>query len=592
MAYIVNKEEDEEVVGEEQSTPGQPSGGLITPSSAPSQPLTPANQEAGSPGGFTDIRRYLSANQASGATGSAGSRLNDRITSNIDSAANEAQSAAQTGYATVQSQLDQATPESPLGLLAPAPTPPPAGSVQQAEVQPGVQRVGSLQQAQQDQIRNFLRAQGPQVAVDQAFQDARGRLENAQTFSELNQSEPGRFDLLRRFLGAPQYSRGQQRLDQAFLQLAPEAEVGRQAQNQRISQIGSQVQQQQEQARQAVAERGAALQGEQSNVRGRLQSEYDRLLSGLNTRRSSAENNLRANLERRASELQGLSRDSAQFGSLAEFMTGRADQGAQSGAPVFDPSRFRDNVDASQFVSLADPTVDLEEVASAEDLADLSALNSIAGFERPISSSRALNDELKFNREGYFSAVDEYLQGLSERAPNFQNDLGQIDYFSRFAQAPNVNRTVQMDLANRVKALIPRVRNAYTDLNQISPQLAAALGVNPNALEIEGDALSAENLARLQATYQAAQRADLLRQTALKPEQLSRFIREGRMDLPQLQGVRSLNFGGNLPTPSNPFGLIPPHAGLVSGPGGDGEVIDSFEYDPNDPRRSFINLGG
>jgi hypothetical protein len=178
--------------------PGGSSGGGAAPAQ---RPTTPSNRP--------NVQQYLGANQG------AGEKLAGNIQKDVEKDASE----VNKGIGQAQSSFQQKVNPTESNL----------GEQGSQKIQTAFKDPSSIlnQQSQLDEFRR-LQNQGYKQDIDsagQAVQQDRAGLQNQ--FSNLNQrvdqagNETGRFELLRSSLGQPNYTRGQQKLDQLFLQTQP-----------------------------------------------------------------------------------------------------------------------------------------------------------------------------------------------------------------------------------------------------------------------------------------------------------------------------------------------------------------------------------
>lgn len=225
-----NEEEDQPSLSAPMASGSAPMGQPQAPAAAP--------QRQGS-SSRPNVNQYLQANQGAG----------QQLAQGIQSKVNQQASALNKNVEQTGQQLEAKA--NPLSQEL--------GEQGQQKIQTAFQDPQSILQNQQ-QLQQFqkLRDQGASTdiqAFGQAGQQALGTLQGQQRGIEdratAAQTEGGRFGLLRNTFGQPTYSRGQQRLDQLFLQAQPGAARGLQqglkdiakTSEQKISGLGSNINQ-------------------------------------------------------------------------------------------------------------------------------------------------------------------------------------------------------------------------------------------------------------------------------------------------------------------------------------------------------------
>lgn len=207
MATELNFNQDEEE-DDQLGSPSTPSeaGDVGGSPAAPSAPARPTQ-----PGGRPNIQQYLDANQG------AGQKLAGGIQSKTEKQAQEVGRGIQQGGADLESSSQ------PLAQQL--------GDEGSQKIKTAFQNPAELLK-QQDQLAQFqkLRTQGfkgdiegVQQGAAQRKQQLSGEVNKLGQTADLSGSEGGRFELLRNTFGQPSYTRGQQKLDQLFLQAQPGA---------------------------------------------------------------------------------------------------------------------------------------------------------------------------------------------------------------------------------------------------------------------------------------------------------------------------------------------------------------------------------
>lgn len=239
-----------------------------------------------------------------------------------------------------------------------------------------------------------------QVAQQQqAFQQS-ADVSNLKQMGQLAQSGEGRFQLLRQAVGSPQYTAGQQKLDQLILSSAPEARALKQqvqpVAQQLVGQAGSTSEEMKqrlaglESARQSVAQDIAQKLGTEEDQTGAL-GEFVKDITG----RVEEENKARISL---TNEIKDYLTRGKEWSDLSEeakkLLTGQAplEEGVQQKTmkELTEPQIHRIAAEAkdlpiiqamlSKFITQG-KDVTKEQLTSAEDLAKYEALNKLAGKE-------------------------------------------------------------------------------------------------------------------------------------------------------------------------------------------------------------------
>lgn len=179
--------------------PGQqaPSSAAPTTGGTASQPLYTAQKQPANSGRFTNIQKYLTANQGGG----------QQIAQGIESKANDEAAGVRAGIQAAQSKFQEAYNPEQQRLASAQPF------VQQTIQQAGTQALTPEQIAQ---FRQYSTGQGSYNQLS-GLQNV-PTVDNLQNTAKNAQTEAGRFGLLQQTFGQPTYSRGQQKLDQLLLQ--------------------------------------------------------------------------------------------------------------------------------------------------------------------------------------------------------------------------------------------------------------------------------------------------------------------------------------------------------------------------------------
>lgn len=183
------------------------SGGA-TPAAAAKQPSTS--------GSYTNLKQYLQANEAQGAG------LGARLESGVQKSATQAQTALagagrefKGAQEAANVRPEEFTAEKVSGVVAGAKSP--------AEIEPAVQSFADVRAKEQKALAGT--GVEPKALTELAsYQGAKGKLTEAQQQAQMTGSEAGRQQLLAQTFQRPDYSKGQQSLDQLLTQNVPETQ--------------------------------------------------------------------------------------------------------------------------------------------------------------------------------------------------------------------------------------------------------------------------------------------------------------------------------------------------------------------------------
>lgn len=338
------------------SSSGSSGGVAGTSNVAPAHTTTPS--------GRANIQQYLQANQG------AGNVLSQGIQSNAQNQAN------QLGQQVNNARTDLSGKANPLSANL--------GDQASQKIQTAFKDPSAIL-AQQNQLSDFqkLRDQGYQGDI-QSAQTAFGNTQNAlqNQASQLGQNaqnaqtESGRFQLLRNTFGQPNYSSGQQRLDQLFLQAQPGVNKNLQTGLQNVN----------NQATQNVSGLGA-------DATARFNA-----LNDLSTQRSKDIQNLFQN----GSDTSGLETDASQRG-ISDIGTNAQNELTAAQAATAAVPALRDrltnntltdqdvsdlglskgeniyNLDLNKYISQNDKVPTLTGAANADEVARYNALQQLSG---------------------------------------------------------------------------------------------------------------------------------------------------------------------------------------------------------------------
>jgi len=321
----------------------------------------PAAQQQQGSGRFTNLQKYLQANQAGG----------QRIASNIQDKFNKDAQGVQQGIAGAGTQLQNKV--NPLNTQL----------VQgQQQLRQGFQDPNAVladQQKLQD-FRNLQQGYGQNITNVQNTEAMRQQqlgqqLQQLQGTANLAGSEQGRFQLLRDKLGGANYSQGAQRLDQVLLQSQPNVSSNLQAGLQGVTKEGQQNLSavEQERIRQINSLKGL------SNQR---KDEWENLLStGISGDEIDQDINSRGLADIYVNSQQRLADAQTDMSQLPELRKRLAENklnsrdverlGLQAGTQLYD-------VDPNQFMSQTDYVPDITNTANVDEVKRYNALRKLA----------------------------------------------------------------------------------------------------------------------------------------------------------------------------------------------------------------------
>lgn len=369
MATILEQEE------KDQQGPTQLTGGIVgsAPTTSPMASNAPAAPEQKGSGRAVNLRQYVEANQGAG----------QKLGQGIQQQAQQTASQAQKGISDVSSKFQQqSTPlEQQLGEQG------------QSTIQTAFKTPEQLLQNQQ-QLQQFqtLRNQGLNQQIGGLAQDTSSIQKQVQGLQEnvgLAGSEGGRFQLLQRTFGQPDYSKGQQRLDQLFLQASPvrdlQKQLGEQAKTTSQALTGTET---------SMQDKIAALMG----MSGQRAEEANKLLYG------GASEGIESELGQRgitdiAQDVEARRKQAEQTGSQRlEQLLGNIgkDQFSQEDLAAFgiDPGSELYNIDLSNYISQQPRSATMANIANPEEFSRYQALRQLAGGADADVFGGATADEL------------------------------------------------------------------------------------------------------------------------------------------------------------------------------------------------------
>jgi hypothetical protein len=364
----------------------QQSGAVITPigltgsgggGAAPgaSAPMTGQQQKPASSGTFTNVRQFVEANRG------AGSKIADKATSNI--AQNVRQASGQVGQVSAlgsdvqqeeqrigrADQVKQAIQSNPLTLTQ-----------DENEFRQARQLITGQTAAEQQ--RQMLQERAGAAA--QALQGAQQQVQGLGT-------EAGRFGLLRKAVGGPSYSQGQQRLDQLLFQTEGARQIG---QTQR--ELGSEL------VRQAQTKE--QLEQELTNRIGQYQAlagqKAQELTGELGSQKSSL---LQAQEEEAQREQQRLNKEST---ALSKLFSGNLEDPNAAGISAEEKARRQADLDLV--------TQRLSDVGLTRDTRTFNVLSQgyspyLQNFNRTLSGADVLDEAeaQRYNALARLAGLDE-----------------------------------------------------------------------------------------------------------------------------------------------------------------------------------------
>lgn len=487
MAYIVDDEnEEEKAKGQEQNNglnqvPAGAGGGLIQ-GGAQSASETPAQKSPQGSGAFTNLQKYLDANQdqTAGLANQVGGVVRDKATSAV-SAADQAAQNFQTQLQQQRVQYDKNLLDSFVPKAPPPPAPvlpagtygvgagggraygvqPPTGVITTPEqqkankladtgqdplsryldsgnespepVRPGVAPnsltttqtrnvdYSALTQAQKDAIKAARTQQygGPNSIEETGLlTDARGQANEAQQMADMANSEPGRFTLLEKTVNSPTYTRGMKRLDQGLLAASPGARDEFAKLKTDVGGLYDQIGSKASQANQYIDTVKGDLASDRDYVNSTLQKAIQGELSGLDSRVSQAGEKLNTDYTK-WKDLFGQD-PSLQNDELYKIVTGGT---GHLGNTPYAPEKY--GIDLGQFVQKSG-SPDRSLIANESDAQALSALADLAGESNNYLASDQVgkyNPNITLDRDNYIKQVMDKLDAY-DRQSSLRFDVG------------------------------------------------------------------------------------------------------------------------------------------------------------------------
>lgn len=387
------------------------SGGQVSPQGKPT-----------SSGRFQNIQGYLNANKSSNLAGQIGQNLQkdtQGVQDSIQKSKQEFDTEAQGGRQQYDDQFVKSTIQN-------------AGAIQNPEVE----KFQKLRDAQY---------QGPSD-----LQNASSLQQNVQNVRSLAQSgatEEGRFNLLKNYFNKPQYTRGQQTLDNLLIQANPE-------QNKKLQQArvyGNQAQQQFTQnrtaAQQAADQFKQEAQATQAQTRQELstaQTEFEKQLQDRTLQQKQQQETLFGNMDK---ALQDKELDDDTYNRLRQGL------GLEVDTPLY-------NVDPSRFISKSwEPSI--QTVAGEADYDRYSGLSKLASQDPTLLTDRSLAGQydrmgpINYDQQGFQQTYDlakaaydkdearlnreAALRGKIQQGQFYQDTLAQVDPLMQQMIAGEIN---------------------------------------------------------------------------------------------------------------------------------------------------------
>lgn len=422
-----------------------------TPATSVNSPSLTPEQKQGS-GRFTNLQQYLNANKGAGqklATG-IGSKIEkdvepakkdsqeytSKVAEGIQSARQNLQTGAQgvTQLQGINQNIQAQTGADKYGQEADL-------GIQSFKENPNYQQFKNIQGGQ-GVNENALNAY--QTSLNQAVQQY-GNLTN-QALQDLS-TEGGRFTQLQKTFGGmgnPNYSRGQQRLDQLFLKQDGIGDLKRK--------IGTE-----NQAASQLAKTTAQSAGDVSNVIGSEQS----LINDINTQAGQAEQNYIKMLESyipKVNEIRGQEWDSLDSALKNKGTTLTADQIAKLGVTA--PRRAYNVFDSIQGVDVATRGQDASTYGDVAKQRDVDLYNILGDIANIGDDQRRLTEASKLG-DAYTARTDDgsLTNRLNLAAQNYEQKLDNKVHDPRLV---NVSDSSFRDLLEKNNTITSRQAIGYT----------------------------------------------------------------------------------------------------------------------------------
>lgn len=576
MAYEIQQDEDE--AGEGQVALGQQVGGLIqSEGSSASAPAGKASQK--SSGAFTNIQNYLNVNQDQAEP------LAQKTVAPIQQKAQEAVAGATAAKGEFQNQVQAAQTKDNEALLksltpekkAPKPANSPAPSIGNLPPhltfvadEPAYDSVGSvdgasqakdprmLSESERQDLQKALQAkyEGPESIQDlEGFNQARAKAQEAEHLGNLTQSEGGRFELLRKVVNGPQYTRGQNRLDQAILAQSDPARQTLSNVRSQTSGLGNQVGQIESESNALVAPMKQALEANKQKTQQGLQAALQNRLYNIDSQAQTLNNQkaaTEAQIRKQITEITTGKLDPSKpgFAEAYSLLTGSSfptQVGVEGGAvEYFDPTYF--SIPADSFIQ-SGTNASRESVATEQDRLQIEALADLMGTQEQYfqpGEAPAFDGNVRFDTGAYRnkvmknlgeyqneSQIDDFIKARQDDPVlGYQDNLGRIDRLTGIIEkdiAPN-----DYDSLRNGKAFLDRsgLTHGRVDfnaqisdyLNQIREEnvLRQRLGLKPlempSSIDTSNPNVRGEYLTKFGQIRDALTRSLLEQQNVFNPE--------------------------------------------------------------------------
>ncbi len=376
MAYLPESDADRQRRLQEQGQGGQQissgASGVITGGSQNTQAGQGSSKGPSRSGAFTNLNAYLNANKEQA------TQLGQNVASNVSNQAEQAKTQLSQTQDQFKNQADQNSVNRNQNLVN--------------------QAVSDPTKFVQDQnnVNEFTKIRDAQYKGPAGIQDVQNYGQASQQVNKANQaventkSEAGRFTLIQDQFKKPNYTRGQQKLDQLFLQNDTGSRSAFENVQQRYSGLMAQLNQAQTQSQEYAAARKAETEAARNDARTALGQLDDP--STPENEAAGAMGAFQTDLQGRTQAMRNKEQDA--YNRLVAATSGTGDLeldadtmerlGLTEGQRLF-------NVDLSRVAPQYNPnSINDQTVASADDYAKYSALAKLAGIDPTYLSNRQL----------------------------------------------------------------------------------------------------------------------------------------------------------------------------------------------------------
>lgn len=413
-------------------------GGQVSPQGKPT-----------SSGRFQNIQGYLNANKSSNLAGQIGQNL-QKDTQGVQDSIQKSKQEFDTNADQNRKQYDEQF------------------------VKNTIQNAGTVQNPE---VEKFQQLRDAQYKGPSDLQNASALQQNVQNVRSLAQSgatEEGRFNLLKNYFNKPQYSRGQQTLDNLLIQANPE-------QNRKLQQArtyGNQAQQQFTQNRTAAQQAADQFKQEalqtQNQTRQELssaQTEFEKQLQDRAMLQKQQQETLFGNMDK---SLQDKELDDDTYNRLRQGL------GLDIDSPLY-------NVDPSRFISKAwEPTV--QTVANEADYDRYAGLNKLGSQDPTLLTDKSLAGQyermgpINYDQQGFKQSYDLAKAAYDKDEARLNREAalrGKVAQGERFEDTLNQVNPLIQQMAQKGAGLDP---NAYDYNKQIqnTTQITNLLGQAPD----------------------------------------------------------------------------------------------------------------